>query len=125
MKLSYFFIANALLAVVGGLGLLVMPEQLMSSQGTSLNAGGVYIARIMGMLLLGMALVSWQVRNLKDGDLLKPLLSAFALVHLGIVVLNIWALNSNLVNSTGWGDIVLHGALGSGFLYYLLNPKKV
>ncbi len=123
MKLKHFLLLNTLLAFIGGLGLVFNPVGTFSFQGIALSEGGAYAAQIMGILLLGFGAISWKARRIQDTGAVASITKIFAFIHIGIVVLNIMALQSGLVNGSGWGDLVLHGVLGLGFLYYAVKMK--
>jgi hypothetical protein len=124
MKLSYLFIANALFIGLSGLGMLLMPVQLLESYGAMVDANSQALAQLIGILALGMAITSWLARNLKEKDALVAILSGFAVSHLGAAVLAYLAMSQGVWNTMTWFDIAAHLVLGGGFAYYLYNRMK-
>lgn len=118
MKLSTIFILNALFALLGGVGLLLIPNQLMVPYGAPLDKGGVFMAQILGTVLLGIAAISWNSRNLKDREALNVILLGFIIAHVGSGLLGLHAGFTGRLGSMIWGDVAAHGLLGFAFAYY-------
>lgn len=119
MKLSYVFIANAVFALIGSLSLLVAPEQTFSSYGAALDQSGVFIAHMLGVVVLGIGIISYLFRKIKERSALRPVLIGFTVTHVGSTIFAFWAATAGLFNQMVWGDVIIHGALAVGFGYYL------
>jgi len=84
VKLSVLMILNAIFALLGGLGLVLMLVKLMAPYGVFLDKGGMFIAQILGMVLLGLSVMFFLARNVKD-DQDKKALVAGALLLIWVV----------------------------------------
>lgn len=124
MNLSLVMLINGIFALVGAVGLLAMPDGMMRSYGASLSLGGIFISQILGVILLGIGGISIMLRNTKDKDTRKTLVMAFLLVHVGSAGLAFQALNTGVLNSMVWFDIIVHGLLAVAFGYFLLGKKE-
>lgn len=121
MKLSILFLLNAIFAAMGAAVLILMPAQTMASYGASLNEGGVFLAHIMGVTILGIAVLSYLVRNVKDGEIVRPVLMSFVIAHGGSFLFALMAMTGGVLNQMTWFDVIAHGAFAAGFGYYLLR----
>lgn len=120
--LKKLFIANAIFATVGGLGLLFSADQLMTPYGLPLNEGGIFLSRLMGGMLLGVALISWLGRTLKDKESIKILSLGFIVIHgISAVIGILYSLNGAIAPMI-WVDIVIHGAFA--LLFYQSGFQK-
>jgi len=119
LKLKTVFIINAAFAAFGGLSLLLAPEQTFSSYGATLNPGGVFVAHILGVTVLGVSVISYMFRNVRDKHALKPVLIGFIIAHAGSAVFAFLAAVTGLFNQMVWFDVIAHGVLAAGFGYYL------
>lgn len=119
MKLSILFIANAIFAAFGAFSLLVAPEQTFSAYGATLDKSGIFVAHILGATVLGMAVISYLFRNIKDKAALKPILLAFIITHAGSTIFALSAATTGLFNQMVWVDVIAHAAFAAGFGYHL------
>jgi len=123
MNLTKLLIGNALFAAIGGFGLLIMPAQLMSPYGVSLDTAGIFLAQLLGIILLGYAALNWYVRNVKDKVVLKAVVISALVSHIGSAGLSLVYLNSGILNSNLWIDIILHSLFAAGFWYWGFSKK--
>lgn len=123
MNLTKLLIGNAFFAAIGGIGLLFMPVQLMSPYGVTLDAAGVFLAQLLGIVLLGYAALNWYARNVKDKVILKAVVISALVSHIGSAGVSLVYLNSGILNSYLWIDIVLHGLFAAGFWYWGFSKK--
>lgn len=123
MTLSIVLIINAIFAGLGGLGLVLMPDQLINPYGATLNDGGRFMSQLLGVILLGLAAISWNFRNIKTKEDRKMLLPGFIIAHAGAAAFGFAAYNNGLFNSMIWVDVIMHAALGVAFAYYLFIKK--
>lgn len=86
MKHSTFMAIAAVLALAFGLAFLLIPVQLTSLYGITLELDGQWIARCLGSTFIGTAVTTWFGRNAPQGDALRAiLLGDFALSVTGFV----------------------------------------
>jgi hypothetical protein len=124
-NLKTLFVINAVFALIGGLGELLTPQQLVGSFVPSLDAGGEFIARNMGAFQLGTAVISFLARNIQDRAALKAILTGFLVIHTGITLVAIQhGMPRGLMSAETTVDIVIHGLLAVGFGYFLFAKRK-
>ena len=122
MQLSILFIANAIFASFGAFSLLLAPTQIFSSYGATLNPSGIFVAHILGITILAIAVMSFLAKDIKDKTALTAVLIAFIIAHIGSAVFALMAAITGFFNQMVWGDVIIHTAFAVGFGYYL--PKK-
>ena len=117
MKLSTVMIANAVVALLFGLGDIFAPGPLLSFYGMTTDAAGILVSRLFGASLIGYALITWLARNV-TGEAQQALTAAlcggFAV---GFVVSLIGQL-SGVVNALGWSIVVLYALFALGYGYF-------
>ena len=118
MKLSTLFIINTIVAILFGLGFVLLPATVLSWYGVTLNDAGLYIARLFGGSLLGFGIISWLVRESAGSAELRAILLAFFISDvLGFVLSLIYQLQG-VANALGWSTVVIYLLLGLAFGYY-------
>jgi hypothetical protein len=63
MTVKAFFAIIAVLALVHGVGFVVVPEQVAASYGMAVSAPTVLMARLFGAALIGLGLIFWFSRD--------------------------------------------------------------
>ena len=81
MNLKNAFLLNCLLAGVFGLAFLIVPAQLLEQYGIHLMPkAGIFVARLLGTTLIGIALVSWFASARATGDLRSNMALTFFII---------------------------------------------
>ena len=123
MKLSLFLSVKAVISIVCGLELLLIPGVMMGLAGVTLDPGGTIMARLLGALLIGSAIMCWTARN-ADPSVGREafVLGLFAADTLGFVVVLLAQL-TGLMNALGWVFVLLWFLLAAGLGYFRFMAK--
>ncbi len=124
MKLATFMAIAAVLAFVFGLAFILLPAQLMSLYGVTLEAGGQWVGRYLGSAFIGIAVLTWLARNAPQGEALRAVvLGDFILSVTGLVV----AVLDRLLGSGNvlvWSTVAIYLFLTLGFGYFqFMKPR--
>ena len=119
MKLKTFSIIWSVIYIGFGLGLLVIPVQLMGIYGLTLDSNGTLMARILGPSLTAFALTYWLNRNIPPTDKgwYNLLLTSFIYNIIAIPVA-LMATLDGVMSSMGWIAVGLHIFLAATFGYF-------
>jgi hypothetical protein len=124
MKRSYYFWVAAILALLFGLLMLFVPGQAASAfqLGTS-NGSTNTIFRVLGSVMLGVALLNFLVRNHTMSETLRAVLWTNVAIH-GIGFLaDLWSVQQGDVPFSGVAiGLVAHLIVLLGGAYYLWRP---
>lgn len=121
MKLKTLFVVTTIVALLFGLAFVFIPTEVYSWYGVESNAILNYMGQLFGASLLGIAFISWRVRNAADSDARQAIVFAFfAADGIGFIVALIGQLN-NVINSVGWTTVVIYFLLSLGFLIFLFK----
>ncbi len=118
MSLNTFFLVNAALAVVYGLGFLLIPTVLADLYDLALGDAGYYVGRLFGAALVFLAILFWQARTFGSGRATGSIVLA-GLVGDGLaLVVSIGAISAGLMNTLGWSVMGIYALLTIGFAYF-------
>jgi hypothetical protein len=110
---------GGVLAVVFGLGFILVPEQLMSIYGITLETAGQWIGRLLGSAFIGNGVLTWLARNAEPGEGLRAVVFGdFVLCVLGLVVVILLNAITGLGNALVWLNVVIYLFLTVGFGYF-------
>jgi hypothetical protein len=124
MKLNSFLMLATIVAGVFGLAFLVAPSQLVALYGVSLTPATEVIGRIAGSVILGFAIVFWGARDGDGAEAFKAVMMA-GLVANGLdALILLHATATGLLNSLGWLQVLINGALAIGFWYFSYGKGK-
>ena len=125
MKLRKFFILHTAVEVTIGLVIIAIPTLLSSITGATLTEPeGIQFARLLGITVLSLGVLTWFTRNLKPSAALKGVLISLALWH-GLDALNLaYGIIEQSKGLIAWMFPLAHAAFSLGFLAYLLTLKK-
>jgi len=127
MNLTNLFRLHTILAAVYAVGLIVVPQRLLSLL-TALPLGPVAIdvARLFGVALVLVAYIAWRASVLADREGRRMIgLGLFGYTTLGMVIA-IWGQISGTWNTLGWSSVISYLIFVLGYGYFLLfRPEEV
>lgn len=127
MKLNIFLVIAAILYGVFGIGMVLIPGQVFTPQGITLNDGGQLLARTFGAALIGFAVIFWQARRSENSSALRPILLGNAIYILIEVIVLVLGVLSGVGNALAWPGIVIDLLLlvGFGYFYFQLARPSI
>ena len=118
MRLRTFMPIAAVLALVFGLAFILIPAQLMSLYGVTLEAGGQWVGRYLGSAFLGIGVLTWLARNTTQGGALRAIvLGDFVTSATGLVVAVLHGIYGP-GNALLWSTVAIYLFLTLGFGYF-------
>ncbi len=125
MNLKNLFLINSILALMFGLGFLIVPGDVLKQYGILLmpKAGIIGIARLYGAALIGFAILSWFAKDLKPGDGRRAIASAIFIMDAISVIISLMNRLNGVTNNLGWANVAIFGLLAAGFGYFTFVKK--
>ena len=125
MNAKQYLTVAAILAIIYGIGFLVIPANLLVLYGTPApDARIVLTAQYFGVALLGLGLTVWFVRNCPDAGTIRGVLIGNAIGDVVGFVITGWGMMQGLLNATAWSSLIIYGALALGAIYLLLAAPQ-
>jgi hypothetical protein len=124
MTIKTFFTIIAVLALVHGIGFVLVPEQVAASYGMATSAPTVLMARLFGAALLGLGLIFWSARDGSSESLRAVFIATVVGNTVGLIVV-VMGTTAGTLNSMGWlaALIYLFGAAGSAYFVMARSPQ--
>ena len=124
MTVKTFFIIIAVLALVHGVGFVLIPEQVAASYGMASSAATLLMARLFGAALVGLALIFWFARDGSSESVRAVFIATVVGNTAGLIVVAMGTIAGTL-NAMGWvaALIYLFGAAGSGYFLMARQPN--
>lgn len=119
MTLNAFLSIAAVIGIVFGIGMLIVPEQVFELYAIPSSEGSKVIARSLGALIFSVGIMNWIARGVEDSVALRAILYGNLAIHLLTLVTDLLALTSGAMSAQGWGLVILHTLLGGGFAYFV------
>ncbi|MFC1481714.1 hypothetical protein ACFL6E_05665 [Candidatus Neomarinimicrobiota bacterium] len=109
---------NAIVALLFGVAFVLLPEQTLAQYGVKLMPkAGIYMARLFGATLLGIAVISWYAFLLGTVAKSSIVLGFMVVDGVGFIV-SLLAQLDGVVNNLGWSTVAIYLLLGLGFSYF-------
>ncbi len=119
MRLSSFLLIAGLLALVFGVGFLLIPQALLPVYGIRPDPATVLMSRFFGAALVNLGVAVYLIRDVQEAPAQRALVVGGVVGSVaGLGVALIGQLNG-LVNAMGWSSVVIYGALLLGYLSFL------
>ena len=114
-----FLIIAAIISLVFGVGMVILPYQVVSIYGTLLDVSGQFMARYFGAALLGLAVIFLQMGNSKSHEsLMKTVLLGGLVYGVLLLIVSIWDVFAGTHNALVWLNVILGVFFGAGFGYF-------
>lgn len=115
MKASYVFTVTAVVALLFGLAFVLVPSQTLALYDVTLDAAGLFIARLLGSAFLMFAVVSWLVRNVGPSPERQAIALAFFVGDTVAFVASLLVQLEGVVNALGWSTVAIYLILALAF----------
>jgi hypothetical protein len=123
MKLKTLLVIYAVVSLILGLGLLLVPNMVLSSYGTAPDDIALLQTQFLGGLILSLAVMAWFARNAGPSDARNAILLAVCLSEAIGLVVALLALSSGVLPPTGWGNVAIFLVFALAFGYArFVNP---
>ena len=123
VSLNLLFTINTIVGLVFALGFLILPEQLISFYGASIEPATVYVARLFGALILGFITILWFARNSDESEARRAIvMGGFVGWVVGLIAALLGQF-SGAVNNLGWVNVVIYFLFSLDFGYFLFVRK--
>jgi hypothetical protein len=121
-----FFTIIAVLALVHGIGFVLLPEQVAASYGMATSASTVLMARLFGAALLGLGVIFWLARFGAPESVSGVLIATIIGNTVGLIVV-VMGTAAGTLNALGWvaALIYLFGTAGAGYFVVARPPHLV
>ena len=124
MTFKTVMIIKAVVCLVFGLLLLIVPGQLLGLLALSFGSGAALMTRLYGACLMGNLMLTWFGRNAEKSPVRKAIiLHLFVYDAIGFVASLIFQL-SGVLSAFGWGVVFIYFFFAVGFGYLLIQEGK-
>ena len=123
-----FLLIAAIISLVFGVGMVLLPYQVVSIYGTQLDVSGQFMARYFGSALLGLAVIFYLMRNAKTLEgLMKTGLLAGLVWGVLLLIVSIWDTIAGTHNALVWLNVILgvFFTIGFGYFYFRKYPARL
>lgn len=125
MKIKGLLIIKAIVSLVFGILLLVIPAKLCSILGMELSSNGIFMAREYGGALIGIFFLCWFARNSEASKALNAIIIFGFVYDFVNLIVSLVTKVSGIMNFLGWGIVAIYLVFTLGFGYFLfLKPKE-
>lgn len=122
MKPKLALVVGAVVTAILGLALIAAPELVLQGLGLDAHGDGLILARDVGALQLGLAVLNWVGRN-ADGRGLRAILGADLFVQFAELLLNGTEILTHQLPGAAWPEVSLCSVLGMLFGLALLGTR--
>jgi hypothetical protein len=127
MNYRIMFVLNALVALVFGLGFLIIPNRILELFGTETYNSTVLVSRFFGTAMFALGLVLWFAKNADNESVQRGMGIALFVGALAGLIVTVMGVSSasGVIRSNGWIVIVLYLLFGLGYAYLVFLKPRV
>lgn len=115
-------ILGAVVAAVFGVVLIASPDSMLAGAGLDAHGDGIIVARDLGVMQLGIAILDWVGRN-TDGKGLRAILGANVFTQFAGLALDGAEIVTHQLPGAAWPQILVHAALFVVFGFALIATR--
>ncbi len=124
MSLKNLFLVKAILSLIFGLSFIFFSSLSMDFFGVmEMRAAGVFMGRLLGSALIGMAVIAWFAQSLDAGDGRSAIVNGFIVTDVLGFILTLMAVLGGVINAIGWVSVFFYLILALGFIYFQYVQK--
>ena len=118
MRLSSFLIFNAVIALVFGIGFVLVPGAMGTLYGMTPGPEVNLAGQFFGVELIAVGLLCWLARNVSDSAAQRAMILAFLIADVIGLIVSIMGTLSGVFNAVGWSAVVIYLVLSLGYAYF-------
>jgi hypothetical protein len=124
VSLKTLMIIKAVVCLVFGILLLLVPWLVLQILGSSYGPGAAITAREYGAALIGVLMLTWLARNAEDSVARRAIITNL-FVYDGVALIAMLILQlSGAMNLLGWGVVFIYLFFTVTFGYFMFPQKK-
>ena len=126
MNYRILFLINAFIAVLLGLGFLIVPDRILSQFGVDEYAATKLLSQFFGTAMLGLGLLLWFAKDVNDATLQKGMGIALLVGAAAGLVITVLGATSGVLRANWWIAMVVYAILGFAYAYLVfLKPRQL
>lgn len=124
MNFRLMFLINAFIAVLVGLGFLIVPDRILDQFEVDGYAATKLISQFFGTAMLGLGLLLWFAKDVTDASLQKGMSIALLVGAVAGLLTTIMGTTSGVLRANWWMALVVYAILGLAYGYLLFQKPK-
>jgi hypothetical protein len=117
MKYRNLLVVNAVVALLYGIGLVLLPSTVLSLYGVTPGPAVNLASQLFGVELLHVGLICWFARNVSDSPAQRAIIIASLIGQVIGLVVTVMGTLSGVFNVVGWSAVVIYLVLSLGYAY--------
>ncbi len=124
MKFQTMMVIKAVVTLVLGVPIVLVPAFIYSIFGVTLDSGGAFAAREYGAAMLGILMICWFGRYVAESPIRWALALGLCVYDAIGFVISLVAVVTGVLNLLGWSIVLLYLLLALGFGYFLVRRPQ-
>jgi uncharacterized membrane protein YfcA len=125
MNYRILFLINAFIAVLFGLGFLVVPGMVLNQFGVDEYASTRLVSQFFGTAMLALGLLLWFVKDVMDLKLQKGMEVALLVGAAAGLIITVAGTASGILRTNWWLAVVIYVLFGLSYAYLVfLKPRS-
>ena len=117
MKYRNLLVVNAVVALLYGIGLVLLPSTVLSLYGVTPGPAVNLASQLFGVELLHVGLICWFARNVSDSPAQRAIILASLIGQVIGLVVAVMGTLSGVFNVVGWSAVAIYLVLSLGYAY--------
>jgi hypothetical protein len=118
MKLKTLLVFNAIVALVYGVGFVLVPAIVLTLYGATVSPSANLVGQLFGVTLTGIGLICWLARNVTDPGAQRAIVLAQLIATVIGAIVAVMGTISGVMNAVGWSAVVIYLLLALGYAYF-------
>lgn len=126
MNYRTMFFLNAFIAVLLGLGFLVVPGRILGQFGVDGYAATKLLSQFFGAAMLGLGLLLWFAKDVTEGNLQKGMGIALLVGAMAGLITTLVGTTAGILRANWWIAVVVYAILGLAYAYLVfVKPRQL
>jgi hypothetical protein len=125
MKRKHFLLLSAVIGGMMSISMFISPASMLNETMPNANPMAEFLMRVIAAVVFSVSLINLFARRDGWSDSMKAILTGNAIMHLTLLVLDVYGYVNGLVGTRSVVmSVVLHGALMVAFMVMLAAPSR-
>lgn len=119
MSVKSLFQVNAVIALLYGIGLLIVPSPFLGMYDIGVTTGTALVAQLFGVSLIAVGLITWFARDSAPNDARQAIMQGLFWTDVLGTVVAVLGIVSGAVNALGWSTVAVYALLATAYGYLI------
>lgn len=125
MKFGTVLVVNAIVALVYGIALVLVPSTVLGLYGVTPGPGVNLASQLLGVEMIHIGVICWLARSVSEAAAQRAIIIGGLTGQVIAIIISVMGTLSGVFSAMGWSAVGIYGVLALGYAYLqFMKPSR-